>query len=69
MLFPGDLIGTGDGRVVLGPFTVEREEAEASFRRLAALDDVDTVCVPHGDPLVDGARAALATATPERDWR
>ncbi|WP_405741008.1 MBL fold metallo-hydrolase [Streptomyces sp. NBC_01525] len=69
VLFPGDLIGAVDGRVVLGPFNVDRERAESSFRRLAALDDVDTVCVPHGDPLVDGARAALAAATPDRDWR
>ncbi|GAA3172355.1 MULTISPECIES: MBL fold metallo-hydrolase [Streptomyces] len=69
VLFPGDLIGAVGGRVVLGPFNVERARAEASFRRLAALDDVETVCVPHGDPLVEGARAALAAATPERDWR
>ncbi|MFD7104009.1 MULTISPECIES: MBL fold metallo-hydrolase [Streptomyces] len=68
VLFPGDTIATVDGRVVLGPFNVDRERAIASFRRLAALDGLDTVCVPHGDPVRGGARAALAAATPERDW-
>lgn len=71
LLFPGDLIGTDpDGRrAVLGPFNVAREQAVASFRRLAALDDVDTVCVPHGVPLRTGARDILAAATPDTDWR
>ncbi|MEJ8647463.1 MBL fold metallo-hydrolase [Streptomyces sp. MS1.AVA.3] len=70
LLFPGDIIATDpDGRrAILGPGNVAREEAVASFRRLAALDDVDTVCVPHGIPLRTGARAALAAATPEKDW-
>ncbi|MEU9123825.1 MBL fold metallo-hydrolase [Streptomyces sp. NPDC048506] len=69
LLFPGDVIGTapGGGRPVLGPFNVAREVAVASFRRLAALD-VDTVCVPHGEPIRTGAREVLATATPEEDW-
>ncbi|MFI0709254.1 MBL fold metallo-hydrolase [Streptomyces inhibens] len=70
LLFPGDIIGTGPGgtHAVLGPINVDRETAIASFRRLAALDDVDTVCVPHGDPIRGGARAVLAAATPETDW-
>ncbi|MFG2832128.1 MBL fold metallo-hydrolase [Streptomyces sp. NPDC048434] len=70
LLFPGDIIATSPdgGRVVLGPFNVAREEAIASFRRLAALDDVDTVCVPHGVPLRTGARDVLAAATPEKHW-
>ncbi|MEU8684540.1 MBL fold metallo-hydrolase [Streptomyces sp. NPDC048611] len=70
LLFPGDLIGTSpDGtRAVLGPFNVARDEAIASFRRLAALDELDTVCVPHGAPLRTGARDILAAATPEKDW-
>ncbi|MFF6983711.1 MBL fold metallo-hydrolase [Streptomyces sp. NPDC008343] len=39
VLFPGDIIATGDGRAVLGPFNVNREEAIASsFRKLATLD-------------------------------
>ncbi|MFB6439270.1 MBL fold metallo-hydrolase [Streptomyces sp. NPDC056411] len=71
LLFPGDIIGAAPGgdRAVLGPFNVDRDAAVASFRRLAALDDVDTVCVPHGGPIRGGARAILAAATPERDWR
>ncbi|WP_030808407.1 MBL fold metallo-hydrolase [Streptomyces sp. NRRL S-337] len=71
LLFPGDIIGASpDGdRAVLGPFNVSREQAVASFRRLAALDDVGTVCVPHGGTIRDNARAVLAAATPETDWR
>ncbi|MFJ9851973.1 MBL fold metallo-hydrolase [Streptomyces sp. NPDC101150] len=70
LLFPGDTIGADpDGRrAVLGPFNVDRETAIASFRRLAALEDVDTVCVPHGGPIVGDARAVLGAATPETDW-
>ncbi|MFE1173753.1 MBL fold metallo-hydrolase [Streptomyces sp. NPDC058773] len=70
LLFPGDIIGTTpDGtRAVLGPGNVAREEAIASFRRLAALDALDTVCVPHGAPLRTGARDILAAATPGTDW-
>ncbi|MDC7339525.1 MBL fold metallo-hydrolase [Streptomyces lydicus] len=70
LLFPGDIIGADPAghRVVLGPFNVAREVAVASFRRLAALDDVETVCVPHGGPVVGRAREALAAATPETDW-
>ncbi|ANZ19297.1 hypothetical protein SNOUR_30260 [Streptomyces noursei ATCC 11455] len=36
---------------------------------MAALDCLDTVCVPHGTPIRSGARAVLATAVPEADWR
>ncbi|MCB5911789.1 MBL fold metallo-hydrolase [Streptomyces pinistramenti] len=68
VLFPGDLIATGEGRAILGPINIDRATAVASFRRLAALDGVDTVCVPHGDPVRTGAREVLAAATPERDW-
>ncbi|UQA96052.1 MBL fold metallo-hydrolase [Streptomyces halobius] len=68
LLFPGDIIGSGGGRAVLGPFNVDREVALASFRRLAALDGLETVCVPHGEPIRTGARDVLAAATPERDW-
>ncbi|MGW1377599.1 MBL fold metallo-hydrolase [Streptomyces sp. NPDC002446] len=70
LLFPGDVIGTDPdgGRAVLGPFNVARETAIASFRRLAALDDVDTVCVAHGGPIRGGAREVLRAAAPEKDW-
>ncbi|MFF4698707.1 MBL fold metallo-hydrolase [Streptomyces chattanoogensis] len=70
LLFPGDIIGADpEGRrAVLGPGNTDRETAIASFRRLAALEDVDTVCVPHGGPIRGDARAVLAAATPEKDW-
>ncbi|MGG2465440.1 MBL fold metallo-hydrolase [Streptomyces sp. RGM 3693] len=70
LLFPGDAIATDPAgvRALLGPFNVDRARALASFRRLAALDDVDTVCVPHGVPIRSDARAVLAAATPETDW-
>ncbi|WP_030616979.1 MBL fold metallo-hydrolase [Streptomyces sclerotialus] len=68
VLFPGDIIGTGEGRAVLGPFNVDRAQAIASFRRLAGLERVEVVCVPHGDPITEDAAATLAAATPETDW-
>ncbi|MBZ4015628.1 MBL fold metallo-hydrolase [Streptomyces purpurogeneiscleroticus] len=68
VLFPGDIIGTGEGRAVLGPGNVDREQAIASFRRLAALERVEVVCVPHGDPVTEDVAATLAAATPETDW-
>ncbi|MFJ4428831.1 MBL fold metallo-hydrolase [Streptomyces bobili] len=67
VLFSGDIIATVEGRPILGPFNVDREEAVASFRRLAALD-VETVCVPHGEPLLKDAAERLQAATPEYDW-
>ncbi|UNO42646.1 MBL fold metallo-hydrolase [Streptomyces sp. MST-110588] len=71
VLFPGDLIARAGDRVVLGPFNVDRTQAIASFRRLARLvaeAGVETVCVPHGEPILRGARELLAAATPETDW-
>ncbi|MEE1927579.1 MBL fold metallo-hydrolase [Streptomyces sp. TRM 70351] len=67
VLFPGDTIATVGDRAVLGPFNVDRKEAVASFRRLAALE-VETVCVPHGQPLTRDAGAVLRAAAPEGDW-
>ncbi|GAA2938332.1 MBL fold metallo-hydrolase [Streptomyces enissocaesilis] len=67
VLFPGDIVATTEGRAILGPFNVDREEAVASFRRLAALE-VETVCVPHGEPLTEDAGAVLRAAAPESDW-
>jgi glyoxylase-like metal-dependent hydrolase (beta-lactamase superfamily II) len=68
VLFPGDNVAEAEGRVVLGPFNVDRAQAVASFRRLAALDDVGTVCVPHGEPLLSDVGRRLREATPEADW-
>lgn len=65
VLFPGDIVATAEGRAILGPFNVDRDEAIDSFRRLAALE-VERVCVPHGDPLTSGV-PVLKAATPESD--
>ncbi|MET9570559.1 MBL fold metallo-hydrolase [Streptomyces virginiae] len=67
VLFTGDIVATTEGRAILGPFNVDREEAIASFRRLAALE-VETVCVPHGEPLMKSGGAVLRAAAPESDW-
>ncbi|MFJ6211737.1 MBL fold metallo-hydrolase [Streptomyces sp. NPDC092296] len=67
VLFPGDLIATAEHRAILGPINVDRAAAIASFRRLAALEP-DTLCVPHGDPILRGAGPVLRAATPEQDW-
>ncbi|MFF3735406.1 MBL fold metallo-hydrolase [Streptomyces sp. NPDC002476] len=67
VLFSGDTIATEDGRAILGPFNLDRQQAIASFRRMAALD-VEKVCVPHGLPLLENAGAVLRAATPENDW-
>ncbi|MFD0339637.1 MBL fold metallo-hydrolase [Streptomyces sp. NPDC127117] len=67
VLFPGDIIATAEGRAILGPFNVDREQAIASFRRLASLE-VEALCVPHGEPVLKGANEVLRAATPENDW-
>ncbi|MCM2386720.1 MBL fold metallo-hydrolase [Streptomyces albipurpureus] len=67
VLFPGDIVATVEGRAILGPFNVNREQAIASFRRLASLE-VEALCVPHGEPVFRGASEMLRAATPENDW-
>lgn len=67
VLFCGDTIFARQGRAMLGPFSLDRDQAIASFHRLAALD-VQTLCVPHGEPVRHDAQALLLAATPERDW-
>ena len=67
VLFCGDTITAQQDRAMLGPFSLDREQAIASFHRLAALE-VQTLCVPHGEPVRHGAQALLLAATPERDW-
>ncbi|MEU7588410.1 MBL fold metallo-hydrolase [Micromonospora sp. NPDC049230] len=68
VLFPGDIIATTEGRAILGPFNVDRDQAIASFRRLASLE-VEALCVPHGEPVLRGASEVLRAAAPENDWR
>ena len=58
VLLTGDNVASLGGRAILGPFNVVRQEAIASFRRLAEMD-VDIACFGHGDPIVGNARGAL----------
>ncbi|MFF8501284.1 MBL fold metallo-hydrolase [Streptomyces anulatus] len=60
VLFTGDTVASVE-RVMLGVFKVDRAEAAATFRRLAALAP-RTVCVGHGDPLTENAAAVMAAA-------
>ncbi|MFI1190671.1 MBL fold metallo-hydrolase [Streptomyces californicus] len=60
VLFTGDAV-TSVERVMLGVFNVDRAEAAATFRRLAALAP-RTVCVGHGDPLTENTAAEMAAA-------
>ncbi|WP_260147485.1 MBL fold metallo-hydrolase [Streptomyces sp. CEV 2-1] len=64
VLFTGDCVA-GVGRVMLGVFNIDREQAVASFRRLAALEPA-TVCFGHGDPVTAGT-AAVLRASADRD--
>jgi glyoxylase-like metal-dependent hydrolase (beta-lactamase superfamily II) len=59
VLFTGDTIARApDGRVMLGVFNVDREEAAASLRKQAELD-VDIACFGHGEPLTENTSAIL----------
>ncbi|MGW8491207.1 MBL fold metallo-hydrolase [Streptomyces sp. NPDC055886] len=60
VLFTGDAVASAD-RVMLGVFNVDRAEAAATFRRLAALAP-RTVCFGHGDPLTGNAAAVMKAA-------
>ncbi|MER6644840.1 MBL fold metallo-hydrolase [Streptomyces anulatus] len=60
VLFTGDAVASVE-RVMLGVFNVDRAEAAATFRRLAALAP-RTVCVGHGDPLTENAAAEMEAA-------
>ncbi|MFJ7496171.1 MBL fold metallo-hydrolase [Streptomyces sp. NPDC097727] len=64
VLFTGDCVA-GVGQVMLGVFNIDRAQAVASFRRLAALEP-DTACFGHGDPLTVDA-AAVLRASADRD--
>ena len=63
MLFTGDVLPEHEGRILVGPFDLDREQAAASARVLAALD-VDRVCFGHGEPLVGGAADRLRSVEP-----
>lgn len=61
VLFTGDCVASVEGRVMLGVFNVDRAEARATFRRLAALAP-RTVCFGHGDPLTENAAGVMEAA-------
>ncbi|MFC9941807.1 MBL fold metallo-hydrolase [Streptomyces pratensis] len=56
VLFTGDAVA-GVGGVMLGVFNTDHVQAEASFRRLAALGPA-VACFGHGDPLTIDATSA-----------
>jgi len=58
VLLTGDNVASLEGTVILGPFNVARQDAIASFKRLAEMD-VEIACFGHGDPIVADARQAL----------
>ncbi|MFG3407011.1 MBL fold metallo-hydrolase [Streptomyces sp. NPDC048142] len=60
VLFAGGTVASVE-RVMLGVFNVDRAEAAATFRRLAALAP-RAVCFGHGDPLTEDAAAVMAAA-------
>src|ERR1700761_7513231 len=65
LLFTGDNVATSpSGRVMLGPFNVDREQSIVTFRALADLDG-DTAVFGHGDPVKADASAALRDAVRE----
>jgi glyoxylase-like metal-dependent hydrolase (beta-lactamase superfamily II) len=69
ILFTGDSVArTPDGRVILGPFNVDRDEAIGSFRKLAGLD-VDVACFGHGEPVLADGSAALRSAAERGSFR
>ena len=61
VILTGDLMANFDGRITLGPFNTDREQARESVLRLAALD-VEAAGFGHGEPITRNASAVLA------DW-
>lgn len=61
VLFTGDTMAHFEGRVILGPFNLDRTQAMTSLRMLAELD-VDVACFGHGEPIVGGASGPLRAA-------
>lgn len=62
VLFTGDAVAAAPGHgVLLGVGNQDRDEAVASFHRLAALE-ADTACFGHGDPVERDASAVLRAA-------
>ncbi|ARX81477.1 metallo-beta-lactamase [Streptomyces alboflavus] len=62
VLFTGDAVASAPGHgVLLGVGNQDRDEAVASFHRLAALE-ADVACFGHGDPVERDASAVLRAA-------
>ncbi|MEU8921315.1 MBL fold metallo-hydrolase [Kitasatospora sp. NPDC048545] len=61
VLFTGDVVSNVGGQTRPGVFHTDPARALASFHRLAALP-VGTAVFGHGDPIAEGASAALRTA-------
>ena len=61
ILFTGDVATAQEGQVILGPFDTDRDQAKASFKKLAAFD-VEVVCFGHGAPLVGSDTKAFTDA-------
>lgn len=66
VLFTGDSVASLDGEVILGPFNVDRDQAAASFRRLAQIDS-RAALFGHGDPVLTGAGEVLRRAAARDD--
>lgn len=60
VLFAGDAVANVDHHTMLGVFNRDRSRAAASLTRLAELE-TETACFGRGEPLVQGAGAALRT--------
>jgi glyoxylase-like metal-dependent hydrolase (beta-lactamase superfamily II) len=60
VLFTGDAVAASPvtGSVMLGVFNLDRAQAVASFRRLAALE-AEVACFGHGDPVTANASQVL----------
>ncbi|MEH3078791.1 MAG: MBL fold metallo-hydrolase [Quadrisphaera sp.] len=58
----GDAVAEHEGRVVLGPFGIDREQSWRDAARLADLP-VEVAGFGHGEPVTSGAAAALGSLT------
>jgi glyoxylase-like metal-dependent hydrolase (beta-lactamase superfamily II) len=59
LLFSGDAaVADAEGRLMVGVFNLDPQQARESFRRLAALD-IEVACFGHGKPLDREASVAF----------
>ncbi|PWJ54190.1 Glyoxylase, beta-lactamase superfamily II [Quadrisphaera granulorum] len=62
VVLTGDAVAEHEGRIVLGPFGIDREQAWRDAARLASLE-VDVACFGHGEPVIGRAAQALRSLT------